>query len=735
MLLTQLRDTMDNQVSDIKRLSTELMWNPRIQELFYSSKYVRKDYLYDLYKATQDLFVNQSTYPSISDFYIYWNTAQTAILPKRYLEGDGVYDDFYGNADFSVSEWQALVRRTDLRDFITIGQTGKDNRRKAYLTFFNSYPVSSDGQPVATNVIMVDAAKVLNLLERTQLFRDGTIMILDKSNNVLMSSADKPDLSFTANGEFAADSLYFHGTYNGEDSLFFSARSTNSDLRYVSVIPTRVIFKRMITTRNTTVLGLTFSLMAGLVLVWLFIRRNYSPIRSLIGSLRVEPNAAAAKETNEYRLIQGVISHTLSEQEKMNFRLQQQNTMLRSNFLGKLLRGKLDEQPALDDALASYGMSFSGDQFAVILFYLEDYAAYFASLGDMREGDKEKLLALVVFNVTEELANRNSRSYMTETGDMFACLVNVGGDDREKGAMRRIAEEARSFLRKHYQIEMTVSVSRIHSTVLGIAQAYREALDAMEYKMITGDGSVIAFEDIRAASGQMPHASFYYPVQVEQTLINYVKIGEYEKAKITLDEVIARNIGAPAVSVPLAKCLMFNVINTMIRAVSELGGMDHERLSTNAVAVESLLHCQTIPEMQTSINRFLQEVCDFTNEKKRLQQQTVRQQQLHKLSEDIKTFVERRYDDPNMNITMVGEHFRMKYTYLSKLFKDETGIGLLDYMNRVRIDKAKEHLLREGVAVHEAASRVGYNDVNVFIRAFKKQTGLTPGQFKEADRG
>nr|WP_246238994.1 helix-turn-helix transcriptional regulator [Paenibacillus anseongense] len=73
----------------------------------------------------------------------------------------------------------------------------------------------------------------------------------------------------------------------------------------------------------------------------------------------------------------------------------------------------------------------------------------------------------------------------------------------------------------------------------------------------------------------------------------------------------------------------------------------------------------------------------------------------------------------------------MKSTYLSKLFREQTGEGLLDYINKVRIVKAKELIENQNITLNEIASLVGFSDVNALIRIFKKYEGVTPGKYKE----
>ena len=68
--------------------------------------------------------------------------------------------------------------------------------------------------------------------------------------------------------------------------------------------------------------------------------------------------------------------------------------------------------------------------------------------------------------------------------------------------------------------------------------------------------------------------------------------------------------------------------------------------------------------------------------------------------------------------------------YFSKIFKEETGENFIEYLTRIRIDKAKELLVDENVSVKEAGIKSGYSDPNYFSRIFKKQMDMTPSEYK-----
>ena len=68
--------------------------------------------------------------------------------------------------------------------------------------------------------------------------------------------------------------------------------------------------------------------------------------------------------------------------------------------------------------------------------------------------------------------------------------------------------------------------------------------------------------------------------------------------------------------------------------------------------------------------------------------------------------------------------------YFSKIFKEETGENFIEYVTKVRIEKAKEFLAQPDISIKEAGIRSGSTDPNYFSRIFKKQTDMTPSEYK-----
>lgn len=77
-----------------------------------------------------------------------------------------------------------------------------------------------------------------------------------------------------------------------------------------------------------------------------------------------------------------------------------------------------------------------------------------------------------------------------------------------------------------------------------------------------------------------------------------------------------------------------------------------------------------------------------------------------------------------------ADHFHINKDYLSRAFKKHTGIGMVKYLNNIRIRKACELLTSTDLQIMEIADQVGYFDAKYFSRQFKVVTGVSPAQYR-----
>ncbi|OGF46739.1 MAG: hypothetical protein A2231_00750 [Candidatus Firestonebacteria bacterium RIFOXYA2_FULL_40_8] len=116
---------------------------------------------------------------------------------------------------------------------------------------------------------------------------------------------------------------------------------------------------------------------------------------------------------------------------------------------------------------------------------------------------------------------------------------------------------------------------------------------------------------------------------------------------------------------------------------------------------------------------------NLANDIKRLKRHKI----YSKFVESVVVFIEANYDK-KITLEDIAFTVRLSPNYLAKIFKLETNMTLIDYVIKVRIEKAKELLRNVKLNISEVANMVGYADVPYFCQSFKKQTNQTPTEFR-----
>jgi len=100
----------------------------------------------------------------------------------------------------------------------------------------------------------------------------------------------------------------------------------------------------------------------------------------------------------------------------------------------------------------------------------------------------------------------------------------------------------------------------------------------------------------------------------------------------------------------------------------------------------------------------------------------------------VKAYVQRRYRD-DIGVNSIADYLKITPNYLSRIFRNQTGVKLSDYLNGVRISKAKELLAgNPNAAIKNVAEQVGYYSSRHFTKVFYKIEGITPSEYQRIHR-
>ncbi|PHV71837.1 hypothetical protein CS063_04585 [Sporanaerobium hydrogeniformans] len=115
--------------------------------------------------------------------------------------------------------------------------------------------------------------------------------------------------------------------------------------------------------------------------------------------------------------------------------------------------------------------------------------------------------------------------------------------------------------------------------------------------------------------------------------------------------------------------------------------------------------------------------------------ETIEQEKKESYDENIYKaigYIKERYDQ-NIRSKEVASYINMSEGYFSKYFKKIIGVNFTDYVNHIKIEKAKELLIRKKLTIQEVSEKIGYTNCSYFSQIFKEIEGVTPKQYQKAN--
>ncbi len=97
----------------------------------------------------------------------------------------------------------------------------------------------------------------------------------------------------------------------------------------------------------------------------------------------------------------------------------------------------------------------------------------------------------------------------------------------------------------------------------------------------------------------------------------------------------------------------------------------------------------------------------------------------------IERYLYIHYNDTNFSIGNVAEEFSFSQSYITRLFKSQTGITPIQYVDELRMKKAIELLNHHSLTIDQIAENIGYKNQFYFTKRFKRYYGMPPSKYKQ----
>ena len=692
-MLQRSADTIENELVDIESVALQIASDSTILEM--SSKKKGDD---NYIRSALDARDNFTLYLNYRDIdlldskraYIYLKNTDLVLYEKSYYRPD-IFQVYLNNWGIDYEDWRQEMAGADAL------QSGFRRNGDGFEYVF---PFSRQmfGERQGVIVLRVDGDEVTRKMEFiNDLNSRETYMveILDAEGEQLWASHSAEEFP-----RFSLQEL--ENSYLEKDGMsIIMARAEKVDLYYVLVLPVGESLSELRTLKNIVLLMMLGAALAGMVMALIQAVRKGRPADVALHAL-----APVGEAPERYANLGTAVTEIVKKHENVLQAVEENKVNLKKNFFDDLLKAEFSTEAQLRASAEKAGVDIDNQFYQTALIQL--FAGNdFITVDDQTVNEIRVLSRLMKDHLREICGNNvwfHKKNYNSEIA-IFAI------DNMEEDVFDLIRQTGEWVLAECH-IEITSGIGGTCNNLLLIWRSMEEARIALEN--CSRETPVVSYR-----AELVKRDECYFPAIAREKLEESIRCGQWQETKDILILLETEN----CVNRTLHR-KQFIKLNQKFMDV--LGGLEQrEELQEKVFWINEVL---MQPEISTQeyfqrLRQLYRRVCSDNVEKK--------QEQKSRMVDEIKVYIEAHYCEPDMGLARVGSEFRVSESYLSTLFKEQSGVNFGDFLETLRIEKACELLQDKSITVNEVAEEVGYNSVQSFRRAFKRVKGVSPKEQRE----
>lgn len=712
---------IDNAISNIVSATVSLARSKGLEEISSQNIPTSATERYAITKLnsiwkSHDIFLEHITHKMI-----YFPRTDTIYTGKTILTANNCYQWYFAEnnltldgdekpSDFNLETFKTKILNCKQSDFVSF-------HTASGMKLFYVYPVYQSTYEDIVYSVFVEL-DLNHLLSQSHQSANSSFFISWPNGNILHRS-------LTDDERDAASALTLSNQFfkieRGPKGKFvvMRANSITSEWSYGVVMPLSEYQRTLPKTKEFMYICTAFFIFLGLILVFRLVKRIFAPLRLL--SAMLSTSHPASEQLDIYTNIINQTKMVLDSNKQLTLQLDSQTNVLKSTILSNILYGKTKDKLSYTEQLKMLGITMDKELFAVITLMAKDFSFIFGEkeAAEISKEEKIQLSNLIIGNVFSEILSCYYTAELVATDSFIVIIVNYSADVQDlKKSLTEIFHTANKIFQDEFSFHAAASVSSSKLSLDGLSTSYRESLLGLEYLRQIND-DLIFYEDIIADRSN----TSLDMTNLQQSIQNFLENKDYKNCRKAIEESIYNFQRISNITPEMARIfacdllrvfLQSDLISASNKTKSFLISAEYDRILAEESTVSNIL-LRTLNVIDTYLTDYI-EISHKTSAIEIYQQ--------------IKDYINIHYSDQNLSVAEIAERFNISAAYLSSQFKKNYKIGLLDYINHVRIDAAKEQLINTNMKNEDIANYVGYTNVRTFLRTFSKIEGVTPKEYR-----
>ena len=343
---------------------------------------------------------------------------------------------------------------------------------------------------------------------------------------------------------------------------------------------------------------------------------------------------------------------------------------------------------------------------------------------EAEQENEEKLLTAQ--GVAERLAENSGgaahhlRSFYNGRTEFIFLVMGDTPEDLEERAYG-LAQSACFDAQRSAGIELLVAIGEEENSLKDISKSLGNTRGIME-KLRDGKVKNRAMR-IMGAQEVPPEPELSLPDMDSAPLADQLRYAAAEDVDAVLNKYVAGLGDSAAQSVMMANYFFVEIMLAASRIVRDSGGNPKEIIPEAFRTQNSML---SVDEALPLCRNMLRRAVEFRESRG--------SERYGSVIRKARAFINERYADSNLTLHDVASHVALSNNHFCTVFSQEVGQTFTEYLTAVRIGRAKELLSATSMRTSDVAYSVGYNDPHYFSYLFKKNTGISPRDYRKDEK-
>lgn len=716
-------DNLESSLDDIEK-TVLLLENSNtvhnfLQETSYTGPHTNVVNILEQIKEFQNIkYVNSN----ISGIFLYSFQSDSIITDTElYIDKTLFYQSpvYYIEGNNQNFFFETVLHHDEKISFIPCNEAGFQNLSEGIL-YCSAVPLTSVDSRKGTLVVCLSTKLFGDFLQKVDIGENGYICVSNEQGQIYYEKGLPLNQESSFTYEKDGENLIACSP-EGIKYLFFEKKDVDQNFKYSIYIPQAYILKQGNFIKYMMLVLQILSMALTFVLILIFSKKNTEPIWDLFSNVNDDNEKYSYKDSFQFLKLH--IDHIIKSNKNFEEKLMEQFPIVQSNTIYNLLYGNFDTDQTLSHSLALAGINLDSEWYNVMILYR--YNSDETAMENMVYNQKITFLIKEMISTISKTSCNSIYFYNIDASQLaIICSFNLCNNNDNKQIIVRdqlhtkkyiinFADKIKDAIFKQLNIIPLFAIGESVTEIKNIPLSFDQANQVMRNRLVDDQNPILHFDDL------VQHNDvFLYSYETEQRLSYSIKQGNSERVRQILQNIYAENFIKRQISHSDKLHLFYALYITLVRTVeksehninSEYFLKEYDPVNTNFDLVFDKI-----------ISEFLN-ACKMYCKKEEHHNNFPRQQ--------IMDYIEEKYSDMNFTISIAAHDFQMSERAFYNLFKISFELSFSDYLENIRLTKAKELLLHHDISVEKISESVGYTNVRSFQRAFKRFTGLAPNEFR-----